>query len=301
MDKQEPLVSLITLNYNQTGTTCQFLESTRQLQYTNFEILVCDMGSDIDPTPQISAGRYPKTRVLLTGQNLGFAGGNNWGIRHAKGEFIFIVNNDTEVTPPLIDRLLQPFSYDASIGACSPKIKFFDRPDTIQYAGFAAMSRFTGRTATIGEGEKDKGQYDHPQYTYAAHGCAMMIRRSVLDKTGMLPERFFLYYEEWDLSERIIRAGYRIWYTADATIYHKLSVSVGRDNPLRIYYLTRNRILFMRRNRGRFSLLVFYLFFAFFSFPKAVAGYVFKKQFKYLKWFFRGVGWNFLHSSRSVI
>ena len=301
MDTQEPLVSLITLNYNQTSTTCQFLESTRQLLYTNFEILVCDMKSDEDPTPLICKGNYPKTRLLLSKENLGYAGGNNWGIRHAKGDYILILNNDTEVTPSLINRLLEPFYQDKTIGACSPKVKFFDRPEIIQYAGFEPMHYFTGRTATIGEGQKDEGQYDTARYTNAAHGCAMMVKREVLEKTGRFAERFFLYYEDWDLSARIIRAGYRIWYAADATIYHKESVSVGRNEPMKTYYLTRNRILFMRRNRDGFSFLVFCLFFAFFSVPKAVVTYLVNKKFRHMRCFFKGIRWNLLHSSRSAV
>src|ERR1044071_5480536 len=93
----EPLVSVITLNYNQAKVTCEFLESCRKLQYRNFEILVCDMASNEDPSALIEAGNYPNTRVLLSKKNLGFAGGNNWGMAQAKGDYIFIVNNDTEV------------------------------------------------------------------------------------------------------------------------------------------------------------------------------------------------------------
>src|SRR5437867_501536 len=100
-----PLISIITLNWNQTAVTCEFLESTRNLHYKNYEILVCDMGSDIDPTPQIDAADYPNTRVLRSSTNMGFTGGNNWGMRQANGDFIFIVNNDTEVTPALLDVL----------------------------------------------------------------------------------------------------------------------------------------------------------------------------------------------------
>ncbi len=90
----------------------------------------------------------------------------------------------------------------------------------------------------------------------------------------MFPEKFFLYYEEWDWSARIQKAGYRIWYQADATIYHKESMSVGKDNPLKAYYHTRNRILFMRRNSGLFHLLVFSIYFTAIAFPKAIFTYI---------------------------
>jgi GT2 family glycosyltransferase len=292
----EPLVSIITLNYNQTPVTLQFLESTRNLLYRNYEILVCDMASDIDPGTILHPEEYYQTRLLRSPKNLGFAGGNNWGIRQARGEFIFIVNNDTEVTPDLLDRLLAPFLKDPSIGVTCPKIKFFSHPSIIQYAGFNAMNPFTGRTSTIGEMQEDKGQYDVSGPTYGAHGCAMMVKKEVIHKTGMFPEKFFLYYEEWDWSVRILKSGFKIWYTADATIFHKESMSVGKQNPVKVYYHTRNRILFMRRNQDFFHLLIFSLFFTFVTLPRSVFKYLVNRQFVQLELFLKGIWWN-LHSS----
>lgn len=293
------MVSIITLNYNQTRTTCEFLTSTQTLNYSNYEILVCDMASDIDPEPLITAGNFPKTRLLISKQNLGFAGGNNWGMRHAKGDFFLIINNDTEVTPNLIELLLQPFFKDATIGAVSPKIKFFYRPDIIQYAGFNAISPFTGRTSTVGEMERDRGQYNTSRTTNAAHGCAMMVRKEVIKKTGMFPEKFFLYYEEWDWSARILKAGYTIWYAADAIVFHKESMSVGRENPLKVYYHTRNRILYMRRNTDTFHFIIFSLFFALITIPTSMFNYLLGGKFRHLFFLFKGIIWNFLYSSDS--
>jgi GT2 family glycosyltransferase len=297
----EPLVSIITLNYNQTQVTCEFLESTRSLKYKNYEIIVCDMASDVDPTPFILPANYPNTTLLLSPKNLGFAGGNNWGMEHAKGDYIFIVNNDTEVTPDLIHLLLAPFEQEPSIGVTSPKIKFFNHPNIIQYAGFKPMNRFTGRTSTIGEMEEDHGQYNKSGYTEGAHGCAMMVKKEVISKTGRFPEKFFLYYEEWDWSARIQKAGYRIWYTAEAVIYHKESMSVGKKNPMKVYYHTRNRILYMRRNTGMGHFLVFLFFFILFTLPKSVFCYLFHRQIRHLKFFIKGAAWNLYSSSSSPV
>jgi hypothetical protein len=298
--EKEPLVSIITLNYNQAEVTREFLESSRKLNYRNYEILVCDMASSISPATVFAASDYPNTRLLHCNENLGFAGGNNWGMRQAAGEFIFIVNNDTELTPGLIQLLLEPFFQNARIGVVCPKIKYFSQPDTIQYAGFKPMNKLTGRTTTVGDLQRDRGQYDVSGITAGAHGCAMMIRKEVIEKTGMFPEKFFLYYEEWDWSDRIQKAGYIIWYQSAATIYHKESISVGKDNPLKAYYHTRNRILYMRRNSDPLHLMAFSLFFTFFSLPKATLGYLLKGQFLQLKWFLKGVGYNLTHSSKSV-
>lgn len=297
----DPLISIITLNYNQADITCAFLESTRSLLYPNYEILVCDMASEIDPSPQILAGNYPNTRVLRSSKNLGFAGGNNWGMRQAKGEFFFIVNNDTEVTPDLLGRLLKPFYEDNRIGVTCPKIKYYSNPNLIQYAGFNPMNVYTGRTTSIGLMEEDRGQYDVSRPTSAAHGCAMMVKKEVLERVGMFAEKFFLYYEEWDWSARIVRANYKIWYTADAEIYHKESLTVGKTNPIKVYYHTRNRILYMRRNSNPFQFAVFTMMFAFFVVPKTTLTFFARKEFLQLRYFVKGIVWNLRSTSRSTV
>jgi GT2 family glycosyltransferase len=300
-EADQPLVSIITLNYNQATVTKAFLESAKKLIYRNFEILVCDMASSSDPGLVFNPSDYPHTRLLYSTKNLGFAGGNNWGMRQTNGEYIFIVNNDTELTPDILQQLLLPFYKNHSIGIVCPKIKYFADRQTIQYAGFRKMNSFTGRTSTVGEGEKDFGQYDHSGITYGAHGCAMMVKREVIDKTGMFPEKFFLYYEEWDWSARIQKAGYLISYQSEATIYHKDSMTVGKENPIKAYYHTRNRILFMRRNSNAVQLLTFTLFFTFLALPKSVFTYIKKGQLNQLKWFMKGIGYNLIHSSKSAV
>lgn len=296
-----PLISIITLNWNTAEATCQFLESTRKFSHKNYEVLVCDMDSEIDPTGIIEHKNFPNTRVLRSRKNLGFAGGNNWGMKQAKGDYVFIVNNDTEVTPDLLNLLLDPFLKNPDIGVVCPKIKYFISPNVIQYAGFKPMNFFTARTTAVGSKQVDNGQFDKPGYTAGAHGCAMMVKREVIDKTGMFPESFFLYYEEWDWSCRIKNAGYKIYYQSNAVIYHKESMSVGKENPLKVYYLTRNRILFIRRNSNWLQCIAFIVFFLFFSFPKSVIMYASKRQFNFLNSFLRGAWNGIVTTSYSIV
>ncbi|RYG06015.1 MAG: glycosyltransferase family 2 protein [Chitinophagaceae bacterium] len=297
----KPLVSIITLNWNQTPVTCAFLESTRSLTYKNYEILVCDMGSDIDPTEQINSANYPNTKVLRSETNLGFTGGNNWGMRQAKGDFIFVVNNDTEVTPELLDVLLEPFYNDPTIGVTCPKIRYYSNPNIIQYAGFNPINMYTGRGTAVGSQEEDKGQHDVSGFTHGAHGCAMLISREVIEKVGMFPEKFFIYYEEWDWSSRILKAGFKIYYQAKGLIYHKESITMGKQSAIKVYYHTRNRILYMRRNTSKTQLLAFYTFFTLFTAPKAIAKFALSRQFKHLKSFVRGASWNLTTSKHSAV
>jgi GT2 family glycosyltransferase len=295
-----PLVSIITLNHNKAPVTAAFLESSKKLIYPHFEILVCDMASQANSLSILDPAAYPNTRFLFSKENLGYAAGNNWGICQSNGAFIFIVNNDTVLTPNVLNSLLEPFTKDDSIGVVCPKIKYFEQPEIIQYAGFRPMNPFTGRTSSIGDLEIDRGQYDVSGITHGAHGCAMMVKKDVITKTGMLPEKFFLYYEEWDWSARIKKAGFLIWYQSEATIFHKESITVGKENNIKAYYLTRNRILYMRRNSDFFHLTVFLMFFVFLSFPKAIFTYINNRQYSQLKWFLRGIGYNMVHSSKSV-
>ena len=145
---------------------------------------------------------------------------------------------------PLIDRL----ESSPKIAMVCPKIRFSWGNNAIQYAGYTPLSKITLRNSAIGCGEEDHGQYDAAHPTPYAHGAAMMAKREVIDKVGLMPECYFLYYEELDWSMMIRRAGYEIWYEPACTIYHKESQSTGQSSPLKSYYMTRNRLLFAKRN-----------------------------------------------------
>ncbi len=297
-----PLISIVTLNWNQTDVTCEFLESTRNLLWPNYEILVCDMGSKINPTERINAANYPNTKVLRSEENLGFTGGNNWGMRQAKGDYMFIVNNDTEVTPDLLNVLYEPFTQDKTIGVVSPKLMFFEKKNIIQYAGFNAINPYTGRTTAVGSLQEDVGQFDDKGgYTHGSHGGAMLVSRHIIDKVGMFPESFFIYYEEWDWSTRIIKAGYHIYFQPKGKIYHKESITMGKESANKAYYHTRNRILYMRRNSTFIQLIIFYIFYILFTAPKAIFKYISKKQWVHLRAFLRGTFWNLYNSKHSKV
>jgi len=303
LNQNQPLISIITLNWNNTNLTLEFLESTRQFTYQNYEILVCDMNSDIDPTEEIDMRNFPKTRVLRSPENLGFCKGNNWGMRKARGDFFFIVNNDTEVTPDLLTRLIEPFfdpQYSGLIGATSPKIKYFENRSVIQYAGFGKVNSYTGRNNSLGGFEKDEGQYDKSYFTFGAHGCAMLLKRDVVEKAGMFPEKFFIYYDELDLSARIQKAGYKILFVGQAEIFHKQSMTMGKNSPRKTYFMTRNRIMYMRRNTNTFQFVCFLFFFTFLSTPKAFIKYLSEKQFDHIKSYWKAIIWNFKENKYSI-
>ena len=257
---QECKLSIITINYNGLKDTCELLD-TLPLEDNSLEVIVVDNASK-ENEASIIEQRYPMVKVIRSPQNLGFAGGNNLGIKAAHGEYLFFLNNDTVLRHqtsdirPLINRL----ESSDKIGAVCPKIRFSWEHHPIQYAGYTPLSPITMRNHAIGFGEDDHGQYDTPHPTPYAHGAAMMVKREVIDKAGFMPECYFLYYEELDWSMMIRRAGYDIWYEPACTIYHKESQTTGQASALRTYYVTRNRLLFVRRNNRSHTRYVTYLY-----------------------------------------
>ena len=238
-------LSIITVNYNGIKDTCELIDS---ITFTDdMEVIVIDNASKDDEAALISQ-HYPQIKTIRSDKNLGFAGGNNIGIKAAKGKYIFLVNNDTYFKDfnikPLIDRL----ESSPTIGIVCPKIRFVWGNNPIQYAGYTPLSKITVRNQALGYGEEDKGQYNTPHPTPYAHGAAMLIKREALEKVGLMPECYFLYYEELDWSMMFTRSGYEIWYEPACTIYHKESQSTGQSSPLRTYYICRNRLLIVKRN-----------------------------------------------------
>ena len=250
-------VSIITINYNGLEDTCALIESIPFNE--NMEVIVVDNASNNQEAEAIAI-RFPQIKIIQSDQNLGFAGGNNLGIRAAQGKYLFLVNNDTFFKDFNVQALINRMNSSPEIGIVCPKIRFAWGNNPIQFAGYTPLSKITVRNRAIGYGEEDRGQHDTAHPTPYAHGAAMLIRREAIEKVGLMPECYFLYYEELDWSMTFIRAGYQIWYEPTCTIYHKESQSTGQNSPLRTYYLTRNRLLLVRRNPQEFYKSLAYLY-----------------------------------------
>lgn len=290
-----PRVSIITINYNQLVHTCALLDSLRKLTYRNVEVIVVDNASAENPSDVITS-RYPEVKLVVSPTNLGFAGGNNLGISASTGDYLLFLNNDTETDPGFLEPLVSLFETNPQAGAASPKILYYNT-GIIQYAGSTPLNPLTGRNKRIGYQEKDCGQHDCLKETGLAHGAAMMVPRRVIDRVGKMPELFFLYYEEIDWCEQIKKAGYKIYFVPASKVYHKESMSIGRTSPLKTYYLTRNRLLFMRRHTTGTIKILWILFFLFISLPKHMLAYVFRLETKQGKAFLKGLLWNLTHFS----
>ena len=292
--QNKPLVSVISVNYNQSEVTLDLLRSLQNTSYKNIEVIIVDNASP-DDDPDIIKKEFPEITLIKSDKNLGFAGGNNIGIRASKGDYLMFINNDTEVPEGFLEPLVELFESDPQIGMVSPKIKFYWNPNILQYAGITKMNPVTLRNHGLGYYKTDGPEFDKLSQTESIHGAAMMVPRRVIEKVGMMTEVYFLYYEEHDWAEMIKRAGYKIYYQPKSYILHKESVSTGKNSPFKTYHITRNRLVFARRNFNGIPFFMSWIFQTFVSAPKNTLLYLTKGQLSHLKAYWQGLFWNLTH------
>jgi GT2 family glycosyltransferase len=241
-----PAASVVVLNYNGLRYLDTCLEALvgQQLQ-GGIELLVVDNRSS-DGSMDHVRQRFPQVRVIESKANLGFAGGNNLGIEHAKGRHVVLLNNDTRVRPGWLAALVQAAEAQPDVGAVTSKLVFMDRPNVIQNAGTILLSDGSG--ADRGAGEEDRGQYEAREEVFGACGCAMLLSRRMLGDVGAFDPTFFTYYEDTDLSWRMRLRGWRVVYEPSAVVEHVHSGTSVEWSPLFTFHVDRNRLLMIVKN-----------------------------------------------------
>jgi GT2 family glycosyltransferase len=248
-----PHVAIILLTWNQRQVTLECLDSLDKMEYApdRLEVIVADNGSTDGTCEAIRTG-YPRVVLIENGENLGFAAGNNAGIEYAlrtSAQYIMLLNNDTVVVPDMLTRLIEIAEHDPGIGIVGPKMLYYDTPDIIWCAGNQINWR-NGDTRRLQANEHDHDEHDKPHEVDFITGCAICVRRQVIDQIGRLDPRFFIYYEETDWCVRAHAAGWGILYVPRARLYHKVSMTMGATSPATEYYMNRNVLLFLAKNRS---------------------------------------------------
>lgn len=293
------LTSIVTVNYKQTAVTIALLKSIAKF-YTakQVEVILVDNEAS-ENNAHLFEPYFDHLTYIQSEKNLGFAGGNNLGLAQAKGQYIFMLNNDTEITENCIEIMIELFEANENIGLLSPLICYYDQKDLVQYAGFTPINYITCRNENVGKFELNRGQFNKNYETGYCHGAAMMCRKADLKKAGLMDEGYFLYYEELDWCEKFKRTGKQIWFTGKTTIYHKESISVGKESALKTYFNVRNRMLFIRKNTNLLNTILFALYYTLIACPKAAITYALHKRTDLVKWVFKALFWNFSHTKHS--
>jgi GT2 family glycosyltransferase len=247
-----PKVAIIVVNWNQYQLTIECLASLKNVTYSNFQIILVDNGSK-DGSPQKLRDAFPEVFLLENPENTGYVGGNNLGLEYAlqhEFEYCLLLNNDTEVSPDFLGLMVEAIRADDTIGVAGPAIYYHSLPDTLWSAGGAIdWAHGSTRMLRIGERVRDLAR-SLPQPVDFVTGCALMIRSDVIKKIGLLDERFFAYYEETEWCVRVKKAGFQIVFIPEACIWHKISPQAREASPLVHYYMTRNRLLFLKITRA---------------------------------------------------
>ncbi|MBA3390614.1 MAG: glycosyltransferase family 2 protein [Rubrobacter sp.] len=231
-------MSVIIPNWNTLKFLGPCLTSLREQTFQDFETILVDSGSTDDSLPFV-AGNFPEVRILALGENRGFSGAVNAGIRASEAEFVVLLNNDTEQDPAWLAELARTAENHPEAGSFASKLLDFHDRDTLDGAGDAL--RKSGLPYRLGHGERDKGQFDKQVPVFGACAAAALYRREMLDDIGLFDEDFFAYCEDGDLSFRAQLAGYGCLYVPGAIVYHVGGASTGgKRSPTATRLGTRN-------------------------------------------------------------
>ena len=296
------LVSIIIVNWNGLRWLSDCFDSLAKQEYQNYEIIFVDNASKDESVSWVKK-HYPKTKILINKENLGFSDANNVGYRVAKGEYVLFLNNDTRVTKTFLTELVKAIESDPLIGGAQSKILLMDHPDTHDSVG--AFLTPTGFLYHYGFGAKDTPKYNKQIDLYTAKGACMMFKMSVLKKVevegNILDPSYFAYFEETDMCHRVWLAGYRIVYAYTSVMYHKMgATSTLMNNAFVQYHSFKNRINSYLKNLGTKSLwhtmpihIVMCLGFVVFTCMRG------KFQFSWAV--LRAIGWNIKNGKRTAM
>ncbi|MBC2706473.1 MAG: glycosyltransferase family 2 protein [ANME-2 cluster archaeon] len=261
-----PKVTIIILNWNGKEDTIECLESLKHITYPNYEILLVDNGST-DGSVECLRGRYPGMEIIENGENLGFAEGNNVGIRKAMDEgadYVLLLNNDTVVDPEFLGELVKVGESSPKTGIVGPKIYFYDS-DRIQSCG-GRINFYKGVVQGQKKYHRDLNHSKEIINTEFLSGCAMLIKKIVFENVGLFDVSYFAYYEDTDLCVRTKAAGYDLLCVQSSIIWHKGSQS-SKENRFGLYYGTRNMFWFERKYANKVQFCAFIVYFVFVKLP----------------------------------
>lgn len=254
-------VGAVMLTWNQRDMTLEGLTSLAALSEPRPRVLLVDNGSR-DGTVETVKERFPEVEIVALPENLGFCAANNRGaellLRDPAIEYLIFLNNDIEIDPECLNHLVAFMDANPAAGGCGPLIFFHQPSDLIWAAGGSIFSDLMWFPPHL-RGKRDPGLRTPRQVDYI-HGCALMVRRSAIERTGLFDESFFIYHDEIDLCLRLKRAGSQVWLVPRARLFHKVSLAVGQHSPMMIYYTARNKLLFWWKHGRIADLPKFYAF-----------------------------------------
>jgi hypothetical protein len=261
----KPMVFVVILAWNHKDLTLECIESFMSINYPNFRIVVVDNGST-DGTYQTVANRFTNIRILRSDQNLGIAGGYNLGIKMAlesEADYVLVTNNDVIVDSSLLTHLVGVMENHTEVGMTMPKIYHFYGDTNRLWCTGGKWRKFPPGVTMTGYGVKDSEQWSSLQEIDFAPSCTLLIHKEALSELGGFDERYFYYNDDWDFSNRLRNAGYKILFVPDAKIWHKVSASTQNSDKPAYWWevMGCSSVIFYLNHRNLFELIVFVVWF----------------------------------------
>jgi len=246
----QPIVVSVILNTNRREDTLECLRSLGASSYPAQRVLVLD-NSSIDGSPEAIRSSFPDAEIIILEENLGYAGNNNVGILAALdigADWVFVLNEDVTLAEDTITKLITAAQHDDTIGIVGPMVYHSDEPMMIQSAGGILEDDWSSYHRA--ENLYDEGQFVQPEEVDWISGCAILVRREVIEQIGALDERFFYYWEETEWCTRARSAGWKVMHVPTAKLWHKGVQKNYQPSPNITYYWTRNWLLFLAKHRA---------------------------------------------------
>lgn len=254
-------VGIILVNYNGAKDTIECLNSLKNIYYSNKCIYIVDNNSNEKDVKFLENNiNYSDVKIIKLKENIGFSGGNNIGIKEALAdncEVIGLLNNDTTVEVDFLNQLVEKLFSDERIGAVVPQIRDYYNKSIVTYGG-GEINYLKGSVFIEGINRYEDSINNAERCVTFGHGCCLFMKSKVISKVGLLPEEYFLYFEDTDYSIQLTNSGYKILYCPESIIYHKESVSTKKGSDNFQYYFTRNRFYFIKKNFKLLSKLTAY-------------------------------------------
>jgi GT2 family glycosyltransferase len=247
----EPKVTIVILNWNNASDTIECLDSISGLIYTNYSILIVDNGSQDNSVSRIRE-KYPEIDLLDLPKNIGYAEGNNLGIKQGLldgCDYVLVLNNDTLVAPDMLNWLVELAESRPEIGMVGPMMYCTEPANSLFAAGsFIDWERGDLRHRGLFQPRTNFPSLNDCEPVDFIVGCCVLVKRNVIERIGVLDPIYFLNFEDVEWGLRAWRNGYEVWFSPKAEMWHKVSATLGRASPANTYYMTRNSLFFFRRN-----------------------------------------------------